>query len=114
MWCVSVCVASVSVWSVSVCGECQCVAGVSMCGRCQYVWPVSVYDGCHYVGCVTLMTSPLVNMFTNDVIRAMQFFFKFNGGHLYFSIPIIGLRHDYKSLKSDMGASSQQWEHPLR
>ena len=42
----------------------------------------------------------------------------FNGGRLYFSVPIIlmiiGLRLDYKSLKSDMGASRQQWEHPLR
>ena len=76
------CVVDVCVWGVSVCVVCQCVASVSvwrvlMCDECQCmacvsVWEVSVCGGCQ---CIELMTS-LVNMFTSDVIRAMQFFFR--------------------------------------
>ena len=120
------CVACVSMGRVSVSGVCQYVACVSMwrlsvCAVCQYVWHVAVCNECQFVTCVSMWRVSVCavsvcgvwgNMLRDatrlQVTASGQFsvFFKwkFKGGRPYFSIAIIRLRLDYKSLKSVMGA----------
>ena len=98
---------------VSVCGRCQCVA-------CVGVWRVSV---CAVYQCIELMTS-LANVMQHVYkwrhhSDGKFFLTNIHGDRLYISIPIIGLRLDNKSLKSDMGRLSNNgntlfcklWEH---